>query len=199
MVKHVIRPPWVSEVRGDVVLRPGTPTQERWRSLQLVWIRDVTIQVALEMAEGDGGVLVSHGSQGGGYVLFVEDGELIWSHNDGRSNLRVSGGEVPAGVTEIRADLSTKPGYRWALELSIDGEGVGGADDLAGFVAMAPFEGITVGRDPRSPVDWDVSERHGSFPWTGRLESVTYRPGPFAADSPESMIDVARQVGAAFE
>ncbi len=42
---------------------------------------------------------------------------------------------------------------------------------------IAPFEGIDVGIDRRSPVSWEIYERFGPFPYTGALHSVTYTPG----------------------
>jgi arylsulfatase len=64
---------------------------------------------------------------------------------------------------------------------------------------MAPFEGIDVGIDRRSPVSWEVFERHGPFPYTGLLRSVTYQPGPPAPDSPYVLIDRLRDLGSRFE
>ena len=64
---------------------------------------------------------------------------------------------------------------------------------------MAPFEGIDVGIDRRSPVDWSIYERFGPFPWTGTLEAVTYTPGEDAPDSPANLLPVIREMGLAFE
>jgi len=199
MIKHIIRPEWVSEVRGNLVIPNGTPAMERWRSLQLIWVRDVTITAELRYSAGDEGVLVAHGAQGGGYVMYVEDGELCWSHHDGRRNRRVRGGPVPDGTRRIEARLTSVQGYSWNLELLVDDASVASEAGLDAFLAMAPFEGISVGRDPRSPVDWELFERHGSFAWTGDLTSVGYQPGELGPDSPERMLELAREMGAAFE
>ena len=64
---------------------------------------------------------------------------------------------------------------------------------------LAPFEGIDVGIDRRSPVSWDLYERHGPFPYTGVLEAVTYTPGALAPDHPENAIEFLREVGRRFE
>ncbi len=64
---------------------------------------------------------------------------------------------------------------------------------------MAPFEGITVGRDPRSPVSWPVHERFGSFPYTGRLTAVAYQPGELAPDAADNLVGMLREMGMAFE
>ena len=35
-VKNILRPPWNHELVQDMVLYPGTPTVERWKSQQLI-------------------------------------------------------------------------------------------------------------------------------------------------------------------
>ena len=64
---------------------------------------------------------------------------------------------------------------------------------------MSPFEGISVGRDPRSPVWWELYEQHRAFPYTGSLGSVTYVPGDGPPDMPDDVVDVLRRMGAKFE
>ena len=61
---------------------------------------------------------------------------------------------------------------------------------------IAPFEGISVGIDPRSPVSWDLYERFGPFPYTGALAAVTYTPGepaPGRAGAPRRHAPRARR------
>ena len=65
--------------------------------------------------------------------------------------------------------------------------------------AMAPFEGIDVGIDRRSPVSWDVYERHGPFPFTGELIAVTYTPGELAPDAGSRFVDLVRELGNKYE
>ena len=64
---------------------------------------------------------------------------------------------------------------------------------------MSPFEGISVGRDPRSPVWWERHLTHGSFPWTGGQGPVTYVPGDGAPGMPDDVIGLLRKMGATFE
>nr|BFE88693.1 hypothetical protein GCM10020093_112940 [Planobispora longispora] len=73
-LRYLLRPPWHADA-GPVRLTPGLHTLERWRSLQLVQWRSFTIEA--EIAEPGEGVLVAHGDQGGGYVLYVAEGS--WS------------------------------------------------------------------------------------------------------------------------
>ena len=53
--------------------------------------------------------------------------------------------------------------------------GVDGVEILMGF---APFQGIDVGIDRRSPVLWSTFETHGAFAYPRLIEAVTYLPGP---------------------
>src|SRR5690606_2544465 len=38
-IRYLVRPPWVAVFGEPVTVRPGTPTLERWRSVQLIWFR----------------------------------------------------------------------------------------------------------------------------------------------------------------
>ena len=66
-------------------------------------------------------------------------------------------------------------------------------------MAMAPFQGIDVGIDRRSPVSWAVYQRHGTFPFSGALHQVAYLPGAPAPDSPENFLELLRDWGRSFE
>jgi arylsulfatase len=79
--------------------------------------------------------------------------------------------------------------------LSADGVAVASGDGFALLFPMAPFQGIDVGIDSKSPVVWG----RGPFPFTGELVSVRYVPGDPAPDSPALMLDLLRQVGLRYE
>lgn len=76
---------------------------------------------------------------------------------------------------------------------------VGRLDDVVMLGAMAPFEGINVGIDRRSPVSWALAERHGTFAYTGLLRAVTYTPGEAAPDAGSRFVDLLREVGMRYE
>ena len=77
-----------------------------------------TITVDAEVAAGDEGVLVCHGSNVGGYILFVQDGRLHYVHNYvGAEELRVSSDQpVPPGkhasALRVRADRRPRSEHR---------------------------------------------------------------------------------------
>ena len=199
-LKYLQRPER-SRVFGEpVTIVRGTPTLERWRSLQLIWFRACVIRVALDFRAGDRGYLVAHGDQGSGYGLYVLDDELVFVHNDGRGHLRtVSGGGLTTGTKEVVAELAAPGSGAWSVTLHVDGEQRATLEGVPMLYGIAPFEGIDVGIDRRSPVSWEIFERFGPFPYTGTLRSVRYEPGEPAPDSPERMLDMLREMGARFE
>ncbi len=199
-IKYLVRPPRSEVYRESVRIVAGTPSLERWRSVQLIWFRSVTISVELAFRTGDHGMLVAHGDQGAGYALYVLDDELWFVHNDGRGTMRrLSGGAVPDGTTSIVALLEAVGGGSWTVSLSVEGAHRAALEGVPLLYGMAPFEGIDVGIDRRSPVDWSLYEQFGPFPWTGDLRAVTYTPGEDAPDSPANLLPVIREMGLAFE
>ncbi|WP_335988218.1 arylsulfatase [Glycomyces sp. MUSA5-2] len=177
------RRPSHARLADPVRILPGTPVLERFRSAQLIQYRSFTVDAELAGDGGDG-VLVAHGDPLGGYVLYVEDGRVHFGYNQfGRT--AVVGAEIPAGTRLIRLTAAATPRLRWDFTLAV-GDGVREpvpVADLPGrfqLVGMAPWTGISVGRDARGPVLWDLRERRGLFPFNGELTAVTYTPGPLA-------------------
>lgn len=191
-LKFMVRPPRSDVFSEPVTILPGTPTLERWRSQQLVANRSFTVSVAV--ASWGSGTLVAHGDQGGGYAVYVEDGEVRFAHNDGRGRLRVIGGPV-SGASSVEVSLVAPGGGTWSVSLSADGVPVASGEGFALLFPMAPFQGIDVGIDSKSPVVWG----RGSFPFTGELVSVTYVPGDPAPDSPAMLVPLLRELGLKFE
>lgn len=144
------------------------------------------MDVELEHRHGDRGVLVAHGDQGGGYVLYVDDdadAELVFAHNGYGPTTELGGGPVPEGIRRIRLSVTAPGQWSWDVAISVDGEPRASCEGLVMLGAMAPFEGINVGIDRRSPVSWALHERHGTFAYTGDLHAVTYTPGEPAPDA----------------
>ncbi len=199
-VKYVTRPERDLVYAEPVRIPRGTPTLERWRSVQLVWFRGFTVTVELEHRAGDTGVLVAHGDQGSGYVLYVLDGTLVLAHNDGRGHMtRVDAGELPHGAREVTVEFVAPGDRRWDVRIEVDGETRVECSGLSMLFGIAPFEGIDVGIDRRSPVSWDLYERFGPFPYSGSLAAVTYTPGEPAPDAPVHLVGMLRDLGQRYE
>jgi len=92
-----------------------------------------------------------------------------------------------------------QPQFRWGLSLLVDGRLVGSLPSVAMLIGMAPFSGIDVGVNRGGPVHWELSERHGAFPYSGRLRSVTYLPGEHADYDPAVVAEAERDVALAFD
>lgn len=202
-VKYLDRPAWVADAfDGPVTIRPGTPTLERWRSQRLVLIRSFDLEIDCRVEAGDEGILVAHGDQGGGYLVWIADGAVHVGHNDGRGRFS-STPPVPiaSGVHQIVVHFTAPGGNIWNVAMSIDGEPVAGVEATGWGVLfpMAPFQGIDVGRNRRSPVCWALYEAHGSYPYSGVIDRVTYQPGAPAPDAPGEMLELLREIGAKYE
>ncbi|NRQ36391.1 arylsulfatase [Nonomuraea sp. NN258] len=178
------RPATELELSRPVTLRPGGPALERFRSAKLTSLRSFTVEAALECGPGQEGVIVAHGDQGGGYLLYVEDGELRLTYNAYGLPLRASG-PLPGGPVTIEARFTALPEMRWDIEV-LAGERplikLAGVPQLLG---MAPFTGISAGYDHGGPVDWELRERRGAFPYRHGLGWVRYTPGEKAGYHPE--------------
>ena len=198
-VKMIEKPPWTAELAVTTRLLPGMPTVERWRALQLIFQRDFVVRVELDWQPGDAGVLVAHGDQGGGYSLCVEDDHGWFAFNGYGAMTVLDLGALAAGTAEVTLAMANPAPGVWDARVAVDGEAAGEAAGLPQLFAMAPFEGIDVGIDRRSPVSWDVYERHGPFPYSGRLTAVTYEPGDLVPHSGEAFLDMLKDAGRAYE
>ncbi len=140
-------------------------------------MRAFTVTASVELTEGDRGWLVAHGDQGGGYGLYVDDGELWWLHNDGKGVVRrLAGGPVGTGAHELAAVVTTPGGFLWDVALTVDGDERATDTGFRMLFPMSPFEGIDVGIDRRSPVSWEIYEADGPFPFTGQAPPRPLRP-----------------------
>ena len=166
----------------------GTPTSTYPRTQAVpenvaakVLNRAHTITVDTELKAGDEGVLVCHGSNIGGYVLFVQDGKLHYVHNYvGAEELgcrRIK--PVPPGKHALSyefeptgpPDLRNGKGTPGIAKLFVDGELVGQAEfPVTVPLALGIGSGFAVGRNPGS----SVSQMYSSpFPFTGTITKVT--------------------------
>lgn len=184
-----VRPPSDDALLQPLRLVPGQKTVDRYRSAKLIQGRSFTVRVDLDFATGDSGVLVSHGSLGGGYELTIDDNQFVWTHNAHGSERHLRGGPIRPGTQQLVAEVVAHPGGRWAITLRADHTTVAGGDGFPAFMGMAPLEGIDIGRSRRSPASWTRHCEHGSFAYRGALRSVTYTPGDLAPDAPESLVN----------
>ncbi|MFC9474410.1 arylsulfatase [Nocardia sp. NPDC056952] len=139
---------------------------------------------------GDEGVLVAHGDPLGGYLLYIEDGEVVLGVNSYGRYASV-GVPLPIGTREITVRATIEPRLRWDFTIQVDGTPLAELTDQVQLVGMAPWTGISVGVDARGPVSWDLRERRGPFRYTGSLRAITYTPGPVQV--PQRTIDAVER------
>jgi len=194
---QLLRRPDDEVFHREVRILPGTPTLERYRSQQLIAFRDFTVDIELDHGPGDEGVLVAHGDQGGGYVVFVEHGHLHLAYNHYGEMHHLAGGLLAAGPRTVSLRAVAGERFTWDLELAVDGAAVSALPATPMLLGFAPFQGVDVGIDRRSPVSWNLYERHRSFPYSGHLVAVTYRPGAAAPYDPQNLVEAIRAAGRA--
>ena len=198
-LRWIERPPWERQLAAPVRITAGTPTLERYRSAALINSRSFHVDIDVDAGPDDDGVLLAHGDQGGGYAVYVESGSLYFAYNAYGDTTTIDCGAAPEGRSRVTLDMEAPGNLRWHVSLGVDGDHRAAQRDLVMLTAMAPFEGIDVGIDRRSPVSWDLYARRGPFPFTGAIDAVTYVPGEPAPDAGVRWIEYLREVGARFE
>ena len=160
----------------------------------------ITVKVDIPK-DGAEGVLICHGSNAGGYSLFVKDKKLHYVHNYvGAEEFHVASSvDVPTGPSELRyefevtgkPDLAKGKGTPGKAQLYIDGKLVG--ETTLPFtvpLALGLGGGLVVGRNPGSPVSALYSS---PFEFTGKIFTATVDvSGATIADSAEEKDAQAR-------
>lgn len=198
-IKMLLRPEGLESLTEPVTIFPGTPSLEHRRAGMLVQFKDFDVVVSLDFQPGDQGVLISHGDQGGGYMLSVENDELTFVQNGYGRMRSLPGVPLTAGPTEIRLSSTCADGNTTNIALSVDGAQVEAGEGFAMLSGIAPFQGIDVGIDRRSPVSWDIHQRHGTFPWTGTLHWARWEPGAPRPGSGADMIPILRKMASKYD
>lgn len=190
-LKHLQFPP--RPAPEPLRILAGTPTLERHHASMLIQGTRWAIEVDWAYQPGDEGVVLAHGGQGGGYQLHVEDGALWLEQNQYGVPRRL--GPVPldgpSSTVEIIVETVDR---RWNVALLVDGVERLTEHGLLRFFSFLPFEGIDVGVCRRSPVSWELYQRRRSFPFTGTLRSVTYRPDPDSWEQLAARAEEARRL-----
>jgi arylsulfatase len=199
-LRFVTRPSYEEPYRQPVRVVRRTHTLERYRSQLLIQWRSFTVDVELAFRPGDRGTLIAHGDQGGGYALYVDDGdELVFVHNGFGTMTELAAGPLAAGAGHVRLAVTAPGGWTWDAAVSVDGHERASTGGLVMLGAMAPLCGIDVGIDRRSPVSWERYEKHGPHPFTGHLTAATWTPGEPAPDAGDRFVDLLRKIGLRYE
>lgn len=196
---RALRSPEHDALTHPITILPGSPTVERYRSQRVIAGRSFRITIDLDHRAGDEGILVAHGGQDAGYVVWIEDARLWFEINEAGVPRRLDPMPLPGDCAQIIVDVTAPGGRVWNVDVSADGRSGIAAAGLMQIFGFLPYEGIDVGLDRRSPVSWDLYERHGAFPYTGTIQRVVYEPGAFAPDAEEVRVAELREIGLGLE
>ena len=196
---RIVKPPEHENLTRVLRILPGSPTVERVRSARIIANGNFTITVDLHHRPGDQGVLVAHGSQAAGYVLYIENSSLHFEVNSGGHYMVADPMDLPGECRQIEVDVQAPGGRIWNVTVSADGQEGRTLSDIPQMFGFLPWQGIDAGINRRSPVSWQLYQRHGAFPYTGTLHQVTYTPGPPAPDTDEVRLAEYREIGMALE
>ncbi|MER6523000.1 arylsulfatase [Streptomyces sp. NPDC001553] len=194
--------PQITENRTSYTLRPGTqslPAAVAPRVLN----RPHSVTADVEIPPGGAqGVLISQGTNAGGWSLYVKDGHLHYAHNYVQRALHhvASSETVPEGRHALRfefeptgaPDIAQGKGAPGRAQLYIDGRLVGESDMPVTTPVTFNPGGMTCGANPGSAVTPDY---HAPFRFTGTLHSVTVDlSGDLIVDAESEMrMHMARQ------
>lgn len=191
---HENRPETEAVLAEPVILVPFRPPLERFRAARLTVLKSFAVEASLVLGAGAAGVVVSHGDQGGGYLLAIEDGAPLLSYNAYGEMHRARGDALEPGDHAIVLRVDELEGLRWRLRIEVDGAPSAEIPEVPMLLGMAPFTGISVGYDYGGPVDWELYERHRSFRFSGgSIERLRYVPGERSRHDPT----VLRRIGEA--
>jgi arylsulfatase len=172
--------PQITESRTSYTYRPGTQTLPFAVSPKVLnRPHSMTAEVEIP-ARGAEGILLSQGTNVGGWSFYVQGGRLHYVHNYVRRALyRVSSAAgLSPGPHKLRfefeptgaPDFATGKGSPGRAQLYVDGQLVGQVDmPMTTPIAFNPG-GVTCGASPGSPV---VPDYEAPFRFSGTLHSVT--------------------------
>jgi arylsulfatase len=198
-IEHMQRPPSERVYAQRTRILPGTGTLERFRSAKLVQGRSFRIEVAWDYRSTDEGIVVAHGGQDNGYVLYVERGALHFAQNTGLGMKNLPGIKLGPTSASIAVNVTAPGNKTWTVSLEVDGAAHEAVEGFFQPYAFLPYEGIDVGLDRRSPVSWELYSKYGSFPFSGTIHAVTYIPGELAPDVGPHVLEEAIRVGLAID
>ena len=160
---------------------PGSQTAHRSDVFPLVGNRSFAIRTKFSQRAGDAGVLWSLGDTIAGMVMYVEAERLNFHYNGFGDAANFPPVNLAPGEHEAVIEYEALGKRRGRGRLLVDGHECIGWTELSPTLSLGPFEGMDVGLDRRAPVFWELYERHGAYPYKGRIEDVWIEPGARAA------------------
>ena len=165
--------------RADQARRflPGSQTAHRSDAIPLIANRSFEIKTRFQQRHDDEGILWAIGDTIAGMVMYVEANRLNFHYNGFSEPTNLVPTPLPEGSYEIVFAYEALGKRRGRGRLLINKTVCIDWTDLSPSVTLGPFEGMDVGLDRRAPVFWELYERHGVYPYTGKIDDVWIYPG----------------------
>lgn len=161
-LRRGIRPHWEFRPPVDYLTYDVAP---------LVCGLDHSIEVELDWAAGQDGVLVASGSRHAGYALFVGDGRLNYEYSLSPWSERITA-NVPlragANIVRFRQKMTRRP-FEGGGELIVNGAPAGSRRWEQALFSPG-YDGFSIGSDAGNQVS---RAYRGSSPYPGRIRRVT--------------------------
>lgn len=198
--------PQISAARGSYEYYPDTQVVPDNVAVKVL-NRAHSITAEIELADTDEGVVICHGSNIGGYTLFVQQGKLHYVHNYvGAQEFHLaSEGPIGAGRRTLRyefeptgaPDIANGKGTPGHARLSVDGAVVAESD----FPVTIPLSigiggGLAVGRNAGSPITRMYTSPYAFTGTVGKIVIGTAEPEDHDEDEAkraDGRIAMARQ------
>jgi arylsulfatase len=169
---RALEQPRNTQPRTTLTLLPGMPTAHGNTALN-IRNRSHSITAEVEIpAHGAQGVLLSLGGRFAGYSFYVQQNRLSYTYNFlGLERFTISATDpLPAGAATLRMEFTSTEKGKGIAALFVNGKKVGeGPISRTVPMTFGLSEGVTVGRDPATP----VSESYQApFAFTGTLKKV---------------------------
>ena len=168
--------PSLARGRNKIVYYPGTiglPNASSPPLLNKSWTISADVDLPDNKANG---MIVTHGGSEGGYGLYMRDGKATFVYNflALERPTFVSKDALPKGKTRIVVDFAYDGGGMGKggkIRMSANGKKIAeGRLERTIPIQISIFEGIDIGMDNGSPVDYTYAM---PFAFTGKIEKVT--------------------------
>ena len=180
------RPESELELLEPVVIQPSTPPMERYRSSRLIYMRSFSISA--ELHEGDG-VIISHGDQGGGYLIEATGNKLSVVYSE-YGRLNKASIQRPLPGKSFCIDFELCDDFTIAVRGTTEESSSVLMTGLMPLIGMSPFTGISVWKDWGGPVDWDIHTALGAYEFSGKKTPILFEPGPRSEKALEKYFSV---------
>jgi arylsulfatase len=145
--------------------------------------RNFTITANVVQGAQDEGVLFALGDVAGGLVMYIEKSVLRLFYNGYGEFIHMNDIPMPPGHHTVALEVEALGARKGRGRLLLNGHAAHEWQDLTPTLMGGFHEGLDIGIDRRAPVEWEMFERRGNFPYSGQIESVLVESGAFAPDS----------------